>query len=253
MTGTATSSAPFSLVRARAIAVVRARRLVRTRRVVLAAVLALLPWLAVGDVPLLARVGALTQFTVVGLTVLAAGAIAEDLDGGQYAVALTHGCSPIEAMLGETAATLLLALALTGAQLLFVIRHETIVELGLLLICLGWLAALLAGWMAVMLLVATLARGVGNAIAMIPLLTVVPLLATTGALDHLPAPVAAPLRALIQLLPTPQLVSEIHRSTFLGSAPPRSAMIVLLISPVVWFAAAALRLARLEPAARVVA
>ncbi|HEX2780714.1 MAG TPA: hypothetical protein VHM30_14530 [Gemmatimonadaceae bacterium] len=253
MSGAAAAPTSFSFARAGAMAVVRARRLLRTRRLLLAAVMAILPWLAVGDVPLVVRLGALTQFTIVGLTVLGAGAIAEDLDGGPYAIAFTHSCSALEAMAGEAATTLLLTTGLAVAQLPFVLRHDTLVDIGIILMCSASLATLLVGWLAVMLLAATVARGVGNAIAMIPLLTVVPVLAGTDVLEPLPASLAVPLRTLAQLLPTPQLASEVYRWILQGGEAPRAAIAVLLLSPVVWFTVAAAHLRRLEPAARIAA
>ena len=244
---------PLSLTRIRAVAAVRLRRLARTRRMILAALMVFLPWLLVDQTLLVARLGALTEFTVVGLTVLGAGALAEDLEGGQFAIALTHDCAPIEILAGEAAATLLLTLLLVAAQLPIALGSATVAHVGALLLCLVWLAALLAGWLSLMLLAATVFGSVGNAVAMIPLLTVVPILEGSTILDRLPAAVGVVARFCIQLFPTPHHAARVYESLLVGATPPRLAPIVLLVAPVVYFTLAALRLSRLEPAARLTA
>lgn len=241
----------ISLTRIRAVAVVRLRRLARTRRMILATLMAFLPWLLVDQSLLLARLSALTEFTVVALTVLGAGALAEDLDGGQFSIALTHDCTPVEILAGEAAATLLLTILLAAAQLPIALATATAVHLGALLLCLAWLVALLAGWMALMLLAATAVGSVGNAVAMIPLLTIVPILEGSAILDRLPAAAGAVVRFCIQLFPTPHQARRMYESLLVGATAPPLAQIVLLAAPVVYFALAAARLSRLEPAARI--
>ena len=244
---------PLSLTRIRAVAVVRLRRLVRTRRLILAALMVFLPWLLVDQTLLVARLGALTEFTVVGLTVLGAGMLAEDLEGGQFAISLTHDCAPLEILAGEAAATLLLTLLLAFAQLPIALGSATVAHLGALLLCMAWLAALLAGWLSLMLLAATVVGGVGNAVAMIPLLTIVPILEGSTILDRLPTGAGAVARFAIQLLPTPHQATRLYEWLLVGATPPRLAPIVLLAGPIVYFALAAVRVSRLEPAARVTA
>lgn len=242
-----------SLRRIRAIARVRALRLLRTRRAILAATLALLPWLALGDAPLAARLSALADFTLVGLTVLAAGAIAEDLDGGQLAIACTHGASPHDLLLGESAASLGFTLTLVALQLPLALGHDGVRQLALVLLCLAWLSLLLAAWLALMLFLATLLRGVGNAVATIPLLTVLPLLASAAFVDRLPAAIAPLIRVAVRLVPSPRLTAEIFGAILTGTPQPRLAVAVLMVSPPLFFVAALARLSRIEPAGRVAA
>ena len=251
MMGLDSTAQRVSLVRIGADAIVRLRRLLRTRRLLLAAVMTLLPWFIVDPTLLVARLSALTEFTVIGLTVLGAGALAEDLDGGQYAIALTHGCTPIELLAGEAATTLLLAVVLAAVQLPIALGAGTVAHLATLLLCLGWLVALLVGWMSIMLVASTAINGVGNAVAMIPLLTIVPILQGTALLERLPAPAAAVVRFGVELLPTPQQATRMYEALLLGATPPRLAPIALVIAPIGFFALATLRLARLEPARRI--
>ena len=58
---------PLSIGRVRGVAILRLRRLVRTRRLALATLMTMLPWLLVEQALLVARISALTEFTVVGL------------------------------------------------------------------------------------------------------------------------------------------------------------------------------------------
>jgi hypothetical protein len=244
---------PLSLERVRALAVLRLRRLVRSRRLALATLMTILPWLVVEQTLLVARLAALTEFTVVGLTVLVAGALAEDLDGGQYAIALTHDCRPVEVLAGEFASALTTALVLVALQLPIALRGVATPNIVALLLCLAWLATLLAGWISLMLLLATMIEGVGNAIAMIPLLVLPPLLSATTSLDRLPALVAALVRAAQDLVPAPRHTALLYQSLLLGAPFPRVAPLVLSVAPFACFVLAALRLSRMQPAGRIAA
>ena len=236
-----------------AVALLRARRLARTRRLLLAALMALLPWLAIDGAELLPRIAALTEFTVVAVTVLVAGALADDLDGGQYAIVLTHDCPPLEVLLGEMTAALVLSLLLVAIGLPFALQAAVVAQLGAVLLCLIWLVALVAGWIALMLLLATILPGVGNGVAMIPLLVALPVLSSSAVLDRLPAQLAAVARFALQLLPAPQQAARVCEATLLGAASPRIAPLVLLGAPFAYFTLAAARLARVEPAGRIAA
>lgn len=236
-----------------AVALLRARRLARTRRLLLATLMALLPWLAIDADQLLPRFAALTEFTIVGVTVLVAGALADDLDGGQYAIALTHDCPPLEVLLGEMVAALALSLVLVALGLPFALEAPAVAGLGALLLCLVWLVALVAGWIALMLLLATILRGVGNGVAMIPLLVALPVLSSATILGRLPARLADVVRFALQLVPAPQQAGRMYEAILLGAATPRIAPLVLLGAPFVYFTLAAARLARIEPAGRIAA
>lgn len=236
-----------------AVALLRARRLARTRRLLLAALMALLPWLALDGAELLPRIAALTEFTVVGVTVLVAGALADDLDGGQYAIVLTHDCPPLEVLLGEMIAALVLSLLLVAIGLPFALQVATVAQLGALLLCLVWLVALVAGWIALMLLLATILPGIGNGVAMIPLIVALPVLSSTAVVGRLPALLAAAARFALQLVPAPQQAGRMYETVLLGATTPRIAPLVLIAAPFVYFALAAARLARIEPAGRIAA
>ncbi|NUO62940.1 MAG: hypothetical protein HOQ11_07070 [Gemmatimonadaceae bacterium] len=252
MTGDPSTQA-LSFVRVRAVAVVRLRRLVRTRRLALATLMTMLPWLIVEQELLVARISALTEFTVVGLTVLVAGAVAEDLDGGQYAISLTHDCRPVELLAGELAAALAVAFLLVALQLPVALRGAVASNVAAVMLCLAWLAALLAGWISLMLLFATVIEGVGNAVAMIPLLILPSLLSATTVLDRLPSLAAGLIRLVLDLAPTPRHAAALYQSLLLGAPLPRIAPLVLAAAPVAYFALAALRLSRMQPAGRVAA
>ena len=62
----------------------------RTRLALAALVLALMPWLLVDSSSLVARFSSLTEFTLVGLTLIGAGALSDDIDSGEYAIAHGH-------------------------------------------------------------------------------------------------------------------------------------------------------------------
>ncbi|HWE43605.1 MAG TPA: hypothetical protein VG432_13935 [Gemmatimonadaceae bacterium] len=238
-----------SLTRIAAVARLRLRRVVRTRLVLVALVLALLPWAIVESSSLIARLAALTSFTVVGLTALAAGAIADDLDSGEYAIATAHDVRPIEVLGGQAAAALGLAAALVAIQLPIAFDGSAIPAIAPLLLCMGWLAAFLAGWLALMLLLATLLDGKGNAVAMIPVLFL-PLALGAGVLDRLPHLPAMLVRGVVQLLPQVDQATAMFRVALNRSPAPAAAPFVLLASPFLYFALASIRLRRIEPAGR---
>ncbi|HEX8850397.1 MAG TPA: hypothetical protein VF761_12750 [Gemmatimonadaceae bacterium] len=253
MTTLADSVRAASLRRVGAVARLRARRQIRSRRLLLAALMALLPWLAIDAAQLLPRIAALTEFTIVGATVLVAGALADDLDGGQYAIALTHDCLPLDALLGELIAGLVLSLLLVLLGLPFVLQAVTVARIGALLLCLVWLVALVAGWVSLMLLLATTLHGVGNGVAMIPLIFALPILSSATILGRLPAQLAGVARFALQLVPAPQQAGRMYEAILLGAAAPRIAAYALLAGPFVYFTVAAARLARIEPAGRIAA
>lgn len=241
---------PVSLVRIAAVAGVRVRRVTRTRFALAALVLSLMPWLLVENSALVARLSSLAEFTLVGLTVIAAGALSDDIDSGEYAIALSHDCSPLDVLAGQAAASLGLTAVLFALQLPFAFAGIAVSHVGPLLLSFAWLAALLAGWLGVMLLLATFLDGKANAVAMVGLLAIVPLILRGTLLDRLNPTVAAMTRFVFQLLPQLDHVMAMFHALLDRVPSPTVAPLVLLVSPVLYFALASVRLYRLEPAGR---
>jgi len=249
MTNNSPTRPTISIARITAIARLRFRRVLRTRILLAALVLALLPWAVVDGTSLVARLSALTTFTVAGLTTLAAGAIGDDLESGEYAIVMTHDATPVEMLGGQAATGLGLTAILVALQLPIALAGTVLPHLVPLLLCIAWLAALLAGWLALMLLLATFLEGKANAVAMIALLFL-PLLLAPGLLDRLPHFAAAIVRTALQLLPQIDHATGMFRAILLRAPTPAIAPLVLLASPFIYFALAFVRLQRLEPAGR---
>jgi hypothetical protein len=240
----------FSSTRAFAIARVRVHRVLRSRLALAAGVLALLPWLLVDSDALVARMSSLAEFTLVGLTVLGAGALSDDIDSGEYAVAVSHECSPLDVLAGQSIAAIGSTTVLVALQLPLAFTHTTIGQFSPLVLSFAWLAALLAGWIGLMLLLATFLEGKSNAVAMGGVMAIVPLLLRGGVLEHLPPSIASFLRAVLQLVPQLAHVTAMFRALLGGTAQPNAAPLILLVSPIIFFALASVRLYRLEPAGR---
>ena len=250
MTPARDSRSRFSATRAVALARVRVQRVVRTRLALAALVLALLPWLLVDSDALIARISSLAEFTLVGLTVIAAGALSDDIDSGEYAIAVSHECSPLDVLAGQTIASLGLTAILVLLQLPVAIAHAAIAQTVPLLLSLGWLAALLIGWIGLMLLLATFLDGKANAVAMAGVMASVPLLLRGGLLDGLPPGLASIARDILGFVPQLEHANAMFRWLLGGHPPPSIVPLLLLVSPIIFFALASLRLHRLEPAGR---
>lgn len=238
-----------SVKRMSAVARVRLRRIVRTRILFVALLLALLPWALVESTSLVARLSALATFTVAGLTALAAGAVADDLDSGEYAIIMTHDTSPLDVLGGQAAATLGLTALLVALQLPLVLHQAALPHVVPLLLCIGSLAALLAGWLALMLFLATFLEGKANAVTMIAVLFV-PLALGTGVLDRIPRIPATLIRSALQLLPQVDQVTPMFRSFLYRTPMPTLAPFALIGLPIFYFALASIRLNRIQPAGR---
>ena len=239
----------ISARRVAAVAQLRMRRVVRTRILLVALVLALLPWAIVEDNTLLARLSALATFTIAGITALAAGAVADDVDDGEFAIVATHGATPLEVLGGQAAATLVLTALLVALQLPIALRGIPVPRLLPLVLCIAWLAALLAGWLAVMLLLATFLEGKANALAMIGVIGL-PFVLGAGLLDRLPHFAAVAVRNALALLPQVDHATAMFRAVLSRSPAPPMTPFVLIASPLVYFALASVRLARIQPAGR---
>jgi len=241
--------APAAATRIAAIALLRLHRAFRTRIVLAAFTLALGPWVLVDSSSLIGRLSALASFTVVGLTALAAGAIADDLDSGEYAIIVTHDASPLDVLGGQAAASIALTALLVACQLPFVLHGVVVPRLAPLLLCMAWLAALLSGWLALMLLLATFLEGKANAVAMIAVL-MLPVAVAAGLLDRMPPALAASIRNALQLLPQPTQATTMFRAVLYRAPAPAITPWVLIASPFFYFALASVRLHRLQPAGR---
>jgi hypothetical protein len=117
-----------------------------------------------------------------------------------------------------------------------------------LLLCMVWLAALLAGWLALMLLLATFLDGKANAVAMLGVLFL-PIVDAT-LLERLPHAPAVAVRNALQTLPQLSHVTTMFRVLLTRSPGTAVAPLVLILSPLFYFAWASFRLYRLEPAGR---
>lgn len=247
-----TEPSPRTAVSTRRIAAVarlRIHRVLRTRILFVALILALLPWALVESDTLLARLSALTTFTVAGLTALAAGAVADDLDSGEYAMIMSHATSPLEVLGGQAAATLGLTALLVALQLPLLLHGVVLSHIVPLLLCIASLAALLAGWLALMLFLATFLEGKANAVAMIAVLFL-PLALGTGVLDRIPRAPAMLVRGALQLLPQVDQVTPLFRSFLYRTPMPHLPPVFLVALPLFYFALASVRLNRIQPAGR---
>ena len=250
MTNEPTSRALPRLSCVVAIARIRIKRVLRTGLGAAAVLITVAPWLLVEGATLFARLSALAEFSVVGLTVLGAGAIADDIDSGEYAILLTHGVTALEAIAGGAIASLALGLVTVAVQLPIALHGVVAWQLTTLLLCLFWLAALLAGWLGIMLLFATILSGKANSVAMVGLLIAVPVGLGSGLLERVPPAPAAVVRSALQAMPQLNHVNVMFRSVIYRSPASRLATVVLLTAPIVWFTLAALRLNRIEGAGR---
>ena len=250
MTTYSSAERRLSLARIGAVARLRVRRVIRTRILPAALVLTFAPWVLLDSASLAGRLASLTMFTLVGLTVIGAGAIAEDLDSGEYAIVLTHDTSPLELLAGQAAASLAVAGSLVVLQLPIALWGiAPFPNIAALMLCIAWLAALLAGWLALMLLLATFLEGRANAVAML-LVLFLPIMLNSAVLEGLPHAVAVTIGGVLQWLPQPSYASAMFRTLLYRTTAPNIAPLVLLASPFIYFTLASIRLRRLEPAGR---
>jgi hypothetical protein len=250
MTHSPKRSPKISWPRTFGIAGVRIRRVLRTRLALAAVTMSLLPWLLVESASLAARLASLAEFTVVGLTVVAAGSVSDDLDSGEYAIASSHDCSPLDMLAGHTLASFGVTTAIVLLQLPIALAGTDMPGIARLLVSFGWLAALLAGWLGMQLLLATFLEGKSNAVAMIGVLAIVPLLSSGTLVSDLPAPLAGFTRGVLQLLPQVAQVTAMFAAALDGAPGPGRVRVVLLLSPIIYFVLASIRLYRIEPAGR---
>lgn len=240
----------MSSTRILAVARVRVHRVVRTRLALAALILVLLPWLLVDSASLLARISSLAEFTLVGLTMIGAGALSDDIDSGEFAIAMTHDCSPLDVLAGQTVASLILTAILVVLQLPVAFAGIVLPHASQLVLLFAWLSALLASWLGLLLLLATILEGKANAVGMIGVLALAPLLQAASLVDRLPRALAAMARGGLELLPQLEHGTTTFSAALGGPPAPAVAPLVLILSPIVYFTLAAVQIYRLEPAGR---
>jgi hypothetical protein len=234
-----------------AVARVRLRYLLRSRVAVVAFLLAILPWFATDRHDLDAEMGLLTGSALVGMLASASGVVSEGLDDGSYCIALLHGVTPLDVLVGESVGALagmspivasffyLSAPAFAG--------HPVIASI----LVLAWLCVLVLGWLGVMLCLGTLLPGKGNAIAMIPLLLAFAFPADALPVDSWPPLLASAARALWNAMPLQSHATAMYAAILHDSTPPPFAPLALLLAPPLFLALAAFQLSRLEAAGRI--
>jgi hypothetical protein len=237
----------------RVVAGARVRYLVRSRVILLAVLLAVLPWFALEKHEPDSELGLLTGSLLVGIITCAGGVVAEPLDEGWYGIGVLHGLQPIELILGEALGGLAgLMPVVTAFAALSASSLAGIPPLALLL-CLGWLATLVLGWLSLMLALGSSLRGKGNAIALIPLLVAFAFPSDALPLDRWPAWAASAVRAVWDAMPLESHATAMYAALLHDATPPRSSPIALLLAPPTLFVLALFRLTRHEAARRVTA
>lgn len=235
----------------RIVARARLRYLVRSRVVVLGLVLAVLPWFALDRHEPDSELGLLTGSMLVGIITCASGVVAEPLDEGWYGIGVLHGLRPIELLLGEAlgSSSAVLPIALVFSALSASAFHD--VQPLVLALCLGWLATLVAGWLALMLALGSALRGKGNAIALIPLLVAFAFPSEALPLDRWPNGLAMVARAIWDAMPLESHATAMYAALLHDTTPPPSAPLALVLASPTLFFLALFRLTRHDAARRV--
>ena len=234
----------------RIVAWVRLRYLVRSRVIVLSLVLAVLPWFALDRHDPDAELGLLTGAMLVGIITCASGVVGEPLDEGWYGIGTLHGLRPIELLFGEALGAAIGMVPVAAAFVGLSAAAFDEVRPFVLVLCLGWLTTLGAGWLSLLLALGTALRGKGNAIAMIPLLIAFAFPSEALPLDRWPSGAATAMRAMWDAMPLQSHATAMYGALLHDSTPPRAAPIALLIAPPALFTIALFRLTRHEAAGR---
>lgn len=240
----------LSVHRVRALTSLRLRRLWRTRTILLAAALALLPLLATSPTGARAAFVTTTSALLTAVLVCTAGALADDLESGAALLLVLHEARPIERVLAESLATLGVVAAVAVLATPFVGRALT--EAGWRLILAGgfWTAALVISWTFLVVLLGSALPGKGNALVLIVPLAAFALPAAALPLDGVPAWLAKVIRTTWTVLPLHAHATAIVDALIAHAPLPAASRWVLLASPPVYLAAAARALSRVEPARR---
>lgn len=229
----------------------RFRYLVRSRVILLAQLLAVLPWFALDRHEADSELGLLTGSLLVGMITCASGVVAEPLDQGWWGIGVLHGLSPIELLLGEALGAWAGLLPVVATFAVLSASAFAIVPPLALLLCLGWLFTLVSGWLSLMLALGPSLPGKGNAIVLIPVLVAFAFPSDALPLDRWPAQLAAVARAAWDAMPLESHATAMYAVLLHDATPPPSAPIALLLAPPVLFCIALLRLTRHEAAGRI--
>lgn len=253
MTGAAAMSIEARWVHVWMVARTRMRYLARSRVILVALLLSVLPWFALQTHEPDSELGLLTGSLLVGIITCASGVVAEPLDEGWYGLGVLHGLRPVELLLGEALGAVIGLAPTVAVFVALSARAFAAVPTLAILLCLGWLATLVLGWLALMLALGSALPGKGNAIAMIPLLVAFAFPSDALPLDRWPPRVAAFARIIWDVMPLESHAAAMYAALLHDATPPRSAPVALLLAPPALFVIALLRLTRQEAARRVTA
>jgi hypothetical protein len=225
----------------------------RSRVLLVALALALLPWFAASSHDADGELALLTSSALAGLLATASGVVAESLDDGWHAISVLHGLTTLELLLGESLGALLGLIPVMVGLVALSAPAFTTVPPTALAFCVAWLVTLVLGWLGIMLLFGTLLPGKGNAIAMIPLLVAFAIPSVLLPVDSWPPDLARLIRAAWDAMPLESHATSLYAAQLHQSRPTPAAPIALLIAPPAFLALAALRLSRLDAARRLTA
>lgn len=229
----------------------RIRYLIRSRVAFVAFALAVLPWFAIDQHGADSELGLLTGSMLVALLVTGSGVVADALDEGWYGIGVLHGLLPLELLVGEALGAVVgLLPVVAGFALLSRHAFQEVPFLALVL-CLAWLAALMLGWLSILLFLGTLLPGKGNAIGMIPLLLAFAFPSDALPLDSWPPALSRGARAAWDAMPLESHATAMYAALLHDSTPPLAAPVALLLTPPSFLLLAALRLSRLDAAGRI--
>lgn len=236
--------------RVRALLSLRLRRLWRTRAALLAAALALLPVLATSPTNARAAFVTTTGALLTAVLVCTAGALADDLESGAALLLVLHGARPIERVLAESLATIVVVAALALIAMPLVARALAGAGLRTLIVGGFWTASLVLSWTILVVLLGCFLPGKGNALVLIVPLAAFTIPAVALPLADVPTWLARAVRVAWNLLPLQAHATAIVDALVAQTPLPSTPRWVLLASPPLYLAAAVRALSRVEPARR---
>ena len=240
----------LSLRRVHALVSLRLRRLWRTRAALLAAALALLPVLAMSPASARAAFVTTTSALLTAVLVCTAGALADDLESGAALLLVLHEARPIERVLAESLATIVVVAALALIATPLVARALAGAGLRMLLVGGFWTASLVLSWTFLVVLLGCALPGKGNALVLIVPLAAFAIPAAALPLADVPTWLARAVRFTWNLLPLQAHATAIVDALVAQTPLPSTARWVLLASPPLYLTAAVRALSRAEPARR---
>lgn len=241
---------PPSARRTGALVALRLRRLWRTRVVLLAVTLALLPVWATSPLDQRMALAAMTSALLTTVLVCGAGALADDLESGAALLLVLHDARPVERVLAESLAALVIVLLVALLAIGLVARALGLAEFRALVASMLWIAALVLSWTFLVVLLGCLLPGKGNALVMLVPLAAFALPPSALPLDAAPAWVASSVRLAWSLFPLQAHASAVIDALLENAPLPTVPAWVLALSPPLHLAAAVHVLSRVEPARR---